>query len=247
MNKRVILHQFEFSNFNEKIRWALDYKAIVHERISYLPGPHMSAIKKLSGKTETPVLDLGGDIVSGSAAIIDRLEERRPRPNLYPSSQTDRVEALAYQTQFDAELGPASRTVIFSKLINEQRYLCAMFARQTTAPKRLLYRMCLPFARGLIAKANGTTDPANVARSEEIVEKTLDEIAHRTKASGYLVGDCFSVADLTAAALLAGLANPQHADTALPLPMPDSIAALIARYAGHPAILWVTRMYEQHR
>jgi glutathione S-transferase len=243
----LVLHQFEFSHFNEKARWALDFKGIEHRRESYLPGPHMPAIKKMSGSTQTPVLQTHNSIIPGSAAIIEYLETSHPTPPLYPAAAEAKTEALALQAQFDAGLGPASRTVVFSKLVEEGSYLCAMFARKAAAPKRWLYRATYPLAKGMIAKGNGTTDPANVTRSFELVDRTLDEIAAKVQPSGYLVGNEFSIADLTAAALLAPLANPQHPDMARPKPVPASVAALISKYAGHPTIAWVGRMYTQHR
>ncbi len=247
ISTELVLHQFEFSHFNEKARWALDFKGIEHRRESYLPGPHMPAIKRLSGKTQTPVLQTPDCIISGSAEIIDHLETAHPAPPLYPESAEAKTAALALQSQFDTELGPAARTVVFSNLVEEGSYLCAMFARKAAAPKRWLYRATYPIAKAMIAKANGTTDPANVARSFEVVERTLDEIATQAEPTGYLVGSEFSIADLSAAALLAPLANPQHPDMARPKPIPASVAALISKFAEHPAIAWVHQMYAQHR
>ena len=58
---KVVLHQFAYSHYNEKVRWALDYKKLPHDRINYLPGPHMGAIKKMTGQTSTPVLEIDGE------------------------------------------------------------------------------------------------------------------------------------------------------------------------------------------
>ncbi len=50
------LLQFRHSPYNEKARWALDFKQLPHRRRSLLPGPHMGVVKRLTGRTETPVL-----------------------------------------------------------------------------------------------------------------------------------------------------------------------------------------------
>ncbi|MCA9686256.1 MAG: glutathione S-transferase N-terminal domain-containing protein, partial [Myxococcales bacterium] len=47
------LVQFAFSHYNEKARWALDYKGLAHRRRSLLPGPHVPVVKLLTGKAET--------------------------------------------------------------------------------------------------------------------------------------------------------------------------------------------------
>jgi glutathione S-transferase len=122
-----------------------------------------------------------------------------------------------------------------------------MFTRAASAPKRALYRATFPLARPLIAKGNGVTDPANVERAFATVDATLEEIAKRTAATGYLMGDRFSIADLTAAALIAPIAYPEHPDMARPKPVPASVQAVLARYATHPTITWVGEMYARHR
>jgi len=242
----VTLHQFPFSHFNEKARWALAYKDVDYERQSYLPGPHMPQIKKLSGQPQTPVLDWQGDIVAGSAAIIDRLEAEISEKPLYPGDAELKEQALAKQAEFDAELGPATRTVLFSAMINEGGYMTSMFSTGRAGPVRMFYRATFPLAKGLIAKGNGV-NAENIARCRDTTAKFLDQIAEASSASGYLVGDSFTVADLTAAALCAPLANPTHVDMSRPQPVPDSIQAILDDYVDHPAIAWVNRMYELHR
>ncbi len=243
----LTLHQFLYSHFNEKARWALDFKGIPHRRRPHLPGPHRPAMQKLSGQGQTPVLCLGDEVIAGSAQIIDVLENRYPEPALYPADPQARAEALALQSRFDASVGPAVRTALFSVLINEGGYLTRMFARDASTPVRLLYRATFPLARGMIAKGNGVTDPANVTASFELTRTTLQEVAEQTAATGYLVGDGFSIADLCAAALLAPLAALSHPDMARPQPIPETLEAFYVRWADDPGIAWVKAIYAKHR
>jgi len=73
------LFQFEFSHFNEKARWAFDWKRVPHRRQSYLPGFHMLPIMRLSGQRAVPVVRVDGRVIAGSASIVDWLEGVRPR------------------------------------------------------------------------------------------------------------------------------------------------------------------------
>ncbi len=243
----ITLHQFAFSHFNEKARWALAYKGIAHHRETYLPGPHMGAIRKLSGQTSTPVLDVDGSVVAGSAAIIDCLEHLQPMPALYPEEEDEREAALDLQSHFDREVGPAVRTALFSALVEEGAYLCRMFGGSKGLPKRIAYRAMFPLARGLIAKGNGVTDPANVERAFEVTREALDKIAAQTAATGYCVGQRFTVADLTVAALFAPIAQVQHPDMKRPEPMPARVRSVLAQFADHTAIAWVQETYARHR
>ena len=102
----VTLHQFRYSHYNEKARWALTWKGIRHRRISYLPGPHALYLRRLSGQQQTPVLDWDGDIIAGSAAIVDVLEERVPERPLQPDDADLRAEVAAERRHFDDTVGP---------------------------------------------------------------------------------------------------------------------------------------------
>ncbi|MBM3557707.1 MAG: glutathione S-transferase, partial [Alphaproteobacteria bacterium] len=66
MTDGIELLQFRASPYNEKIRWALDLKRIPHRRRSVAPGPHVPALKPLTGRTTTPVLKLDGKWLDGS-------------------------------------------------------------------------------------------------------------------------------------------------------------------------------------
>jgi glutathione S-transferase len=243
----ITLHQFLYSHFNEKARWALDYKGIPHERRAYLPGPHKPQIQKLSGQGQTPVLTIEDETIAGSAAIIDTLERRFPDRALYPEDPEQRTAALAVQNHFDTSVGPAVRTALFSTLINHGGYISRMFARDASGLTRTLYRAAFPLARGMIARGNGVNDPVNVERAFDTVRQTLDEVAERSTVTGYFCGDGFSVADLTVASLLAPLTALDHQDMARPQPIPDSVTEFYGLWNDHPAIGWVRRQYAEHR
>jgi glutathione S-transferase len=242
----LVLHQFRASHFNDKVRWALAYKQLPHRRISYLPGPHQAAIRKLSGQTSTPVVAVGNEVVAGSARIIDMLERRFPQRLLYPDEPALRASALAIQDRFDTHVGPATRTVVFSILVRELGYVARLFAHDEPLPKRMAYRTVLPAVRPLIAKANGVT-PKNVARSFDEVERALDWVAQSTLQRDALVGDRFSVADLTVAAMLAPIVSLEHPDMQQRPPVPSALTELLSRWQDHAAVRWVQKQYREHR
>ena len=53
----VTLHQFRYSHFNEKVRWALDFKGIAHERVSELPGPHRARAQAVRAELDSGAQD----------------------------------------------------------------------------------------------------------------------------------------------------------------------------------------------
>jgi glutathione S-transferase len=242
----LVLHMFPASHYNEKARWALDWKGLPHTRVPYLPGPHLPLIKRLSGQTQTPVLVMKGSVIVGSAQIIDELERAFPARPLYPADPSALARALDIQRHFDEAVGPAVRTAIFSVLVDELDYLCAIFTRGRPALKRAIYRAMAPLMKPLIAKANGV-DPENVRRALVSTQEALDEAARLVGPNGQIVGEAFSVADLTVASLLAPLANVSHPDMARPQRIPPRAAEFYARWEKHAAIQWVCEQYAKHR
>ncbi|MBT3372866.1 MAG: glutathione S-transferase [Rhodospirillaceae bacterium] len=244
---KLELHQFPSSHFNEKARWALDYKGLEHSRLNYLPGPHMRPIKKLSSQRKTPVLKLDNEIVAGSAQIIDRLEQIAPLPALYPRESSDRAAALMLQRELDENLGPSVRLALFSEMLDEGAYFCRQFSEGKSLPVRLAYRAAYPMAKGLIKKGNGLTGQDAVDAAYKTVADILDEIAEKVSATGFLVGKQFSVADLTAAALLAPAVNPPNCDMTKPEPIPKCVVDFLARWSDHPTTAWVLEIYGKYR
>ncbi|MEQ8268953.1 MAG: glutathione S-transferase family protein [Parvibaculum sp.] len=241
------LHQFSHSHYNEKVRWALDYKSVPHKRVTHLPGPHAVAIRKLAGTTETPVLKIGGLIVAGSAEIIDALEANYPEPPLYPSDPERKKAALAVQSFFDSEVGPQVRRAFFSELIHEPGYFCAVFASDKPLATRLVYRASLGIAKGMIRRQMGLDVPGAADAAIRATQAALDRVVAQAGPTGYLVGDSFTVADLTAASLLAPACSPSHPDMELPSPRPQRIEDWLSRWAAHPGTAWVKEIYRKHR
>src|ERR671935_2957668 len=101
-----VLWHLEISHYNEKARWALDYKGVEHERRALPGGVHMPVALWLTrGRGRTfPVLQLDGETIGDSTAIIAALEERFPDPPLYPADPAERERALNLEESFDEEL-----------------------------------------------------------------------------------------------------------------------------------------------
>src|SRR5262245_12530678 len=123
-----VLWQFRQSHYNEKARWALDWKGIPHERRSVLPGGHIPRILWMTGQKSVPVLRLDGQTITDSTRIIAALERYRPDPALYPSDEAARRRGLELEDFFDEELGPHIRRGIFHLLLPDTDYSAAMLS-----------------------------------------------------------------------------------------------------------------------
>jgi len=96
----LILHNYDFSNYAEKVRLALGYKALAWHSVtipSVAPKPELQQLT--GGYRRTPVLQIGADVYCDTQLILRTLERIRPEPTLYPKS----FEALAQAVSYWAE------------------------------------------------------------------------------------------------------------------------------------------------
>jgi glutathione S-transferase len=241
-----VLWQFKYSHFNEKVRWALDFKRMAHERRSVLPGFHIPRILWMTGQKSVPVLVLDGKPITDSTRIIAALEQRQPAPPLYPRDATERQRALALEEFFDEELGPHLRRTWFYELLPDADYTSAQLTIGWPPRTQRLYRLLYPAMR----LAMGMDMQISAAGAEvgcTKIHAALDRIAAELQPSGYLVGDGFSVADLTAAALLSPVVMPPEFSYPLLTPLPQSAGRFRESLAGHRAFHWAAEIYRRHR
>lgn len=244
----LTLLQFRYSHYNEKARWALDWKRLPHRRVSLLPGPHVPKIRRLTGgATTTPVLLVGDRVVAGSAAILEEIERLAPEPALVPHDPELRRRALEIQSHFDAEVGTRTRRALFAVMLDDHDYFCRVFSQHRSGPVRALYRAFFPLAAPVVRRGVGLGAPGAAEEALEGVGAALDLVAKETAATGHLVGDRFTIADLTAASLLAVLVELDHPDMDRPRPAPPALARFYTRFEQHPGIAWVREQYRLHR
>ena len=244
----IELLQFRHSPYNEKVRWALDLKRVPHRRRSLLPGPHMGVVKKLTGRTQTPVLVMAdGTAINGSARILDWLEKQHPEPRLMPDDPAQREQVLTIQRRFDDDITPRIRRAVLDALLRRPRYFAAVFAEAASPLKQRLYSLIVPLAAPLVRKGNGISGAAAVADGIAAGHEAMDFVAAHTTATGYLVGGHFTLADIAAATTLATLVRPANSPMQSPQPVDPLFAELIAPFQKHSAAQWVRDIYARHR
>jgi len=241
-----VLWHFPISHFNEKVRWALDYKGIPHVRralgVTYLPRALWA-----SGQPRLPILFLDGRAVADSTRIIAALEERQPEPALYPADPEARRRALALEDFFDEGLGPAIRTALLGPAF--ERDPAAAIRVLTTGMPRGNIGVMLAATRVMRAfyQRRHAITAETVAASRGVVDAALDRIEAELGDRDHLVGDRFSVADLTAASMLVALVVPPEMQYPPPPPLPPEITEYRAAIAGRRAIRWVGDTYRRYR
>lgn len=239
------LWQFRLSLYPEKARWALDYKGLPHIRHSLLPGPHVLPMLLRAGQKSLPVLRHGPTQVRGSAAVIDYLERQFPQNPLYPHSEADRARALELQAWFD-ERGAQLRRAFFHDFLADTRYAADCFSLGYTEGTRRWYATAFPLIRAVM-KLDMRISAAGAEEGRRRTKEALDFVAREAGPQGYLVGERFSIADLTAAVVLSATALPEAYPVTFAQPHPPGLARWLARWADHPGTAWVREIYRRHR
>lgn len=243
----TILWHIELSHFSEKARWALDYKGVPHERRTPLPGMHGPAALVLTRgrQRRLPVLELDGRRIGDSTAIIAALEASRPDPPLYPDDPGDRARALALEEEYDEGLGPHVRRFGWYHMLSDSDAVVDALMTRAGPTRRRVMRAVVPLARPAVKLDYTVTEDA-AAESLAAIRAAMDRLESELQPSGYLVGDRFSVADLTAAALFTPALCPPERPYA-PLSTPPAMQQLRTELEARPGGAWVADMYARHR
>jgi glutathione S-transferase len=244
---RPLLWHLPISHYSEKVRWAFDWKRVPHRRRVMPPGLHpLGGLVLSRGRVYTmPVLLADGRRIADSTDIIGWLEERHPDRPLYPADERDRARALELEDWFDENLGPAARQWGFNALLTEPEAVRAFAVKQTEwAPVKVPPDAFAPIARAFLAVRYSTADQAGVDAARGKLLAALNRLEAELDGD-HLVGDRFSVADLTAAALFYPVVLPdegpwQPVRTRAFLEFQDTVR-------DRPGFRWVEETFRRHR
>ena len=242
-----VLWHLEISHYNEKARWALDYKGVEHVRRAVTPALQELTARRLRTGRTVPILEMDGRAIGDSTEIVEKVEQRWPEPPLYPADPEARSRALELEEHFDEECGHDARRVLFSDNLAEPEKFLAMLYGADHRRFGLLKTIAPVFTP--VVRRRFDIRPETVEESRRKVRAAFDRVEADVGPSGYLVGESFTVADLTAASILAVIVVPPE------FPYiklhPDERTAESRRFRDslkdRPGFRWVEDMYARHR
>jgi glutathione S-transferase len=241
-----LLWHIPLSHFSEKVRWTLDYKQVSHRR-RVLGPDYLIRAWRATGRGTLPILFLEDRAIGDSTRIIAALEERHPEPPLYPADAAARRRALALEDYLDEQLGPALRAAMVTPLFRHDPDV-ALRVLTTGMPDKA-YQRLRPLVRIFPAfyRFRHKINAAKLEADRSTVNAALDRIAGERQGRAYLVGDAFTVADLTAAAMLSPLLQPPELQYPLRVELPPYLQDYRASLLQHPAMQWAAGIYRLHR
>ena len=250
MNTPLRLITIGFSHYCEKARWAVDRTELEYREDDHVPLFHWRATLGSGAKRTVPALVMPGRVLKESNDILRFCDEQlAPERRLFPEDVAARAEVEALVADFDRGLGPAIRRWLYFHLLPDRSVASELLTSTGPGWERSVTRTLFPVMRAMMRRGM-KVDAAGAARSWQRVAATFDAVdARLADGRRYLVGDRFSAADLTFAALASVLVGPKERG----FPVPDAgtripaIAAEIAAAKARPCGRFIARIYAEER
>jgi glutathione S-transferase len=238
------------SHFCEKARWALDRAGVEYVERPHLQLIHVLAARSVGGGRTVPVfVSDAGEVLAESTDILRWADTQAgPERRLYPDGDLG-AEAAAFEAWLDHGFGPDGRLWMYHETLPMVRELQQWALAGVPRWERVLFRASGPVVGIAIRRYLGI-DSASARAALDRVDRVFDDVAERlSDGRRFLLGERFTAADLTFAALSAPMLLPAHYGSPLPPPeaMPDALAREVRRFRNHPAGAFVDRLYHEQR
>jgi maleylacetoacetate isomerase len=120
----VRLHDYFRSSAAYRVRIALNLKGVAYERIGHdlaAGAQHDPAYRALNPQGMVPALEIDGQVLTQSLAIIDYLDARFPDPPLVPKDPAARSAVLAMALAVACDIHPVNNLRVLRYLKRELR------------------------------------------------------------------------------------------------------------------------------
>lgn len=247
-----------FSHYNERARWAMAHHGVAAHERRYLPMLHRAAVARAVPKAQrvadvtgsglsTPVLVLDdGTVINDSTEIVRWVDATHgtPETTLYPADGREAIVALE-KTLHD-ELGRDTRFLAYWFILGDSRSFAELVRRNVAGWQRVLFALGAPVAKIAMRRGFALTQ-ANYEKVRARLAATVQTLSEALGDRDYFVGERFTAADLTAAAMLSIVVLPVPGYGAsvpdLRGPYVELRDQLRATALGKHAL----RMFERHR
>jgi glutathione S-transferase len=247
---RPILVTIPISHYCEKARWALERAGIDYEEQPHLPALHRVAVRRAGGGLTAPVLVCEDGVIGESSDIVVYADARvAPEHRVVPDDPALAAEARALADDFDERLGPHTRRWVYFQLRGRRELVTESITAGVPAWQRRTFALTYAPINFVVHRILKIT-PETVKESEDAFDEVFAEVGERL-ADGrrFLVGERFSIADLTFAALAAPLVIPPEYGVRLPAVdrLPPEMAAVVREHQEHPAGAHALAMFREER
>lgn len=251
MSQSYTLYTFAMSHYSEKIRWVLDHCELPYQEVCLTPMFHIRPALRMGGqgKTHLPILKANDRCVQDSRAILQFLQQQHGQHALLNGLNQQAVQQTC--DRFDGIGRDVARYLYANSFGRSDAAIKDLWTAHASRWQSMAIRAGYPLIRKGFQQKLGIHRTAGVARAAQRIHDTLgwldQQLAQRPAGQLALHGPQLSVADITAAALLAPLAcPPEHPVYGTP-EFSDAMAGATANWQDRPGIQWVRSLYQQQR
>jgi glutathione S-transferase len=238
------------SHYCEKARWALDFFGVDYVEEPHPPLIHWAWSLPSGGGRTVPILRAGGQVIGDSTEILHFLDETHGNGRrLYPANPGIRSEVDEFEARFGSRLGPHTRRIAYFHLLPHRSLTLPAVSPGVGTGQRVVFGLGFPVFRWFMRRGmniNPTSAERSVAYVQEVFADVGDRLADGRE---FLVGNAFSAADLSFAALAAPVLLPPQYGVALPTldQLPETVVELITELRATAAGAFALRVYGSHR
>lgn len=242
------------SHYCEKARWALDQLEVPYIEEPHAPLFHCLATGRRGGKQTVPVLVSGAKTFTDSTEILQYLDTLAPQKKLYPTTPELRHQVENLEDLFDTQLGPATRRWAYSYLFDDQALILRLWQQGSPPIEQALLPIIFPLI-GRMVRQSFELSATSAATAYDQIKQVFDRVNHLlADGRSYLVGDRFSAADLTFAALAAPALRPEnYGPKTYPIKtlrlqdLPQAMGDQIQKLRQTPAGAFALRLFREER
>jgi glutathione S-transferase len=236
-----------FSHYCEKARWALQRLGLEYVEDGHLPMLHWPAALRSGGNRTVPVLVSKAGVFADSTDIlryVDRFVGAEHR--LYPDEHA--AEVMALEEEYDRHLGPHTRRWAYQQILPHPQLVLSMSEGQVPEWERQVLRVVFPVAAAMMRRGmdiNAQTADRSLERTRQVFAEVGQRLADGRR---FLVGNRFTAADLTFAALAVPVLLPAGGPVEPPDgALPPAAIAVVEELRATPAGKLVQRLYTEER
>ena len=180
---------------------ALQLKKIPYKTTEFPPPMHMAVMRLRFGQRTVPAIKIDGEKISGSRAIVRRLEELVPEPALFPADPAARADVEAAEQWGDEVLQSLTRRVLWPTFRDHPAAMATFSDGSKLPPLPVpVIKAIAPVATRIEMKANEASDgtyPEDLRNLPSLLDRVDGWIAE-----GVLGGEQLNAADLQIASSL---------------------------------------------
>jgi glutathione S-transferase len=253
MNQKQItnlrLITIAISHYCEKVRWALDWLNIPYVEESNAPPFHRFYTRRHGGSTVPVLVTEAGSFID-STQILQYLDTIAPQEKkLYPTNLQLRQEVKEFEELFDNQLGVSTRCWGYFFALKNPLLVQQAWCIGVPWLEKVGCAIAFPVMHRLIQKKYNIS-PEEAAISLQRIRTVFDRVSDRLQiGQKYLVGNNFSAADLTFAALASPVLRPEHHPlySSQLQGFPYEMTEIIRELRKTPAGTFALSLYRQQR